>query len=312
MKRYLYILLTLCFPLLSQGQFSINSGLDDLNYSSPKEYEIGGMTVSGTNYFNPTTIRSISGLSVGERIQVPGPKITKAINNLWEQKLFGNVSLLATKIEGDKIFLDIHIEELPRLSKFRFTGVRKGKQKDLREEIGLVRGKVVTENLLINTKNKVRNIFVKKGFLDAEVTVDQKVDTTVANNVILTINIKRGPRVKIKDINFIDNHSIKSGKLRRSLSETKRARAYNIFSSSKYIPNNFEKDKPSIIEKYNEKGYRDAKISSDTIYRINEKRISIDISVEEGNQKQAARKKKMANAPKRKKKNVFHFVINTK
>ncbi|MGB0881664.1 MAG: outer membrane protein assembly factor BamA [Vicingaceae bacterium] len=284
MKQYLYIFLFTFLPLFSLGQFSINSGLDDLSYSSPKEYEIGGITVSGTNYFNPVTIRSISGLSVGERIKVPGDKITKAIRSLWEQKLFGNVSVLATKIEGDKIFLDIHIEELPRLSKFRFTGVRKGKQKDLREEIGLMRGKVVTENLLINTKNRVRNEFVKKGFLDAEVTIDQMADTAVANNVILTINIKKGPRVKIKDINFFDNNSIKSGKLRRSLEETKRARAYNIFSASKFIPNSYEQDKPAIIAKYNEKGYRDAKISEDSTYRISEKRMNIDITVEEGNQ----------------------------
>ena len=163
MRKYIYIItITFLLPLFTQAQFSINSGLDDINYSSPKEYEIGGITISGTNYFNPSTIRSISGLSVGERIKVPGDKITKAIKNLWEQKLFGNITLLATKIEGGKIFLDINIEELPRLSKFRFTGVRKGKQRDLREEIELVRGKVVTENLLINTKNKVRNIFVKK------------------------------------------------------------------------------------------------------------------------------------------------------
>ena len=284
MKKHIYIVITFLLPLLTHAQFSINSGLDDISYSSPKEYEIGGITISGANHFNSSTIMSISGLSVGERIKVPGDKITKAIKKLWQQKLFGNVSLLATKIDGDKIFLDIHIEELPRLSKFRFTGVRKGKQKDLREEIELVRGKVVTENLLINTRNKVRNIYVKKGFLDAEVVINQKVDTSVANNVILTIDIKKGPRVKIKDINFINNHSIKSGKLRRSLSETKRARAYNIFSSSKYIPNNFDKDKPSVVAKYNEKGYRDAKIAEDTVYRINEKRLNIDITVEEGNQ----------------------------
>jgi len=284
MKKYIYIIITFLLPFFTQAQFSINSGLDDINYSSPKEYEIGGITISGTNYFNPSTIRSIAALSVGERLKVPGDKITKAIKNLWEQKLFGNITLLATKIEGDKIFLDINIEELPRLSKFRFTGVRKGKQRDLREEIELVRGKVVTENLLINTNNKVRNIFVKKGFLDAKVEIIQKVDTTVANNVILTIDIKKGPRVKIKDINFIANHSMKSGKLRRSLSETKRARAYNIFSSSKYIPNNYEKDKPAIAAKYNEQGYRDAKVTSDTTYRISEKRLNIDITIDEGSQ----------------------------
>jgi len=271
-------------PTVVEAQFSINAGLDDLSYSNPKEYEIGGVTISGTSYFNPATIRAISGLSVGDKIDVPGDKVTKAIKKLWEQKLFSNVSLSATKIEGDKIFLDIYIEELPRLSKFKFTGVKKGKQKDLREEIELIRGKVITENVLINTKNTVKNYFVKKGFLDAEVNIIQREDTAVVNNVILTIDIKRGKRIKIKDINFYGNNALKSGKLRRSFEDTKRSRVYNIFTTSKYIPHTYNTDKPAIIAKYNEKGYRDAKIVSDSVYRVNKKRVAIDITIEEGNQ----------------------------
>lgn len=284
MKKYLYIVLIVLAPTFVGAQFSINSGLDDISYSNPREYEIGGITISGINYFNPSTIRAISGLSVGDKLKIPGEKITKAIRNLWDQKLFANVSLSATRIDGEMIFLDIYIEELPRLSKFKFTGVKKGKQKDLREEIELIRGKVVTENLLINTKNVVKNYFVKKGFLDAAVNIIQEEDTSVANNVILIIDINIGERVKIKDINFSGNGAIKSGKLRRSLKDTKRSRAYNIFTSSKYIPHAFDEEKPAIIEKYNEKGYRDAKIGFDTIYRVSEKRVSIDIIVEEGNQ----------------------------
>jgi len=284
MKKYLYIGLILLLPVLAEAQFSINSGLDDISYSSPKEYEIGGITISGTNYFNPTTIRAISGLAIGDKITVPGDKITKAIKKLWGQKLFANVSLSATRIEEDKIFLDIHIEELPRLSKFKFTGIKKGKQKELREQIELIRGKVITENLLINTKNTVISYFVKKGFLDTEVNIIQENDTSAVNNVILTININRGERVKIKDINFIGNNALKSGKLRRSLGDTKRSRAYNIFTSSKYIPHTYNTDKPAIIDKYNEKGYRDAKIAFDTVYRVSTKRVSIDITIEEGNQ----------------------------
>ena len=214
MRKCFYILLLLLSaPIIADAQFSINSGLDDINYSTPKEYEIGGITISGISYFNPATIRSISGLAIGDKIKVPGDRITQAIRKLWDQKLFANVSVSATKIAGDKIFLDIHITELPRLSKFRFKGVKKAKQKDLREEIDLIRGKVVTENLIVNTKNTVTSYFVKKGFLDAEVDIVQENDTNAVNNVILTINIDRGKRIKIKDINFIGNNSLKSGKL---------------------------------------------------------------------------------------------------
>lgn len=283
MRKHFYIILLFLLPVLVKAQFSINSGLEDISYSNPKNYEIGGITISGTNYFNPITISAISGLAVGDNIMVPGDKITKAIKNLWEQKLFANVALSATKIEGDKIFLDIHIEELPRLSRFKFTGVKKSKQKDLREEIELIRGKVVTENLLINTRNTVKKYFVKKGFLDADVSITQEEDTSVANNVILIINITIGERIKIQDINFIGNNSIKSGPLRRTFKDTKRSRPYNIFTTSKYIPHTYQEEKPLLIEKYNEKGYRDAKIAADTVYRINKKRVSIDISLEEGN-----------------------------
>ncbi len=284
MKKYLHIVIVLLLPVITQAQFSINSGLADISYSNPKEYTIGGITISGSNYFNPNTIRSISGLTVDDKIKVPGDKITKAIKNLWEQKLFANVALTATKIEGTVIFLDIYVMELPRLSKFKFTGIKKGKQKDLRDEIGLIRGKVVTENLIINTKNTVKSYYIKKGFLDTEVNILQDEDTSVANNVILTIDIKTGKRVKIKDINFAGNNSLKSGKLRGSLSDTKRSRAYNIFTTSKYIPHTYNTDKLSIIEKYNEKGYRDAIIEFDSVSRVSKKRVNIDIMVEEGSQ----------------------------
>ncbi len=271
-------------PCLVEAQFSINSGLEDISYSTPREYEIGGITISGVNYFNPATIKAISGLAIGDRIKVPGDKTTQAIKKLWQQKLFQDVALKATKVEGDKIFLNLHITELPRLSKFKFTGVKKSKQKDLREEIDLIRGKVVTDNLLISTKNTVKSFYVKKGFLDAEVDINQVRDTVAANNVILSIDVKRGKRVRIKDINFIGNNAMKSGKLRRSLEDTKRARSYNIFTTSKYIPNTYSNDKPAIVAKYNEKGYRDATIVSDSVYRVSPKRVSIDLNIEEGNQ----------------------------
>lgn len=285
MRKIVGIILFLLCAFIGKAQFSINSGLNDISYSTPKTYEIGGITVSGSDYFNPNTVRIISGLSVGEQVQIPGDKITKAVRNLWDQKLFADVSLAATKIEGNLIFLDIHIKELPRLSKFKFVGVKKSKQKDIREEIELIRGKVVTENLLINTKNKVRNFYVKKGYLDATVSITQEPDTTVANNVILIINVDIAKRIKIQEINFAGNDAIKSSKLRKKLKDTKRSRPYNIFTTSKYIPNTFRNDLPAIIEKYNEKGYRDAKIVSDTVYRANKKnRVNIDIQVEEGNQ----------------------------
>lgn len=283
MKYLLYIIL-LIVPFISKAQFSINSNLDDINYSSPKEYEIGGIVVTGTQFFDTQAIISLSGLSVGATINIPGDKISRAIKSLWDQKLFSNVQIVANKIEGNKIFLELRVTELPRLSKYKFTGVKKGKQKDLREEIGLIRGKVVTENLVVNTKNRVKSFFINKGFLNTEVDISQEVDTTLANNLILTINVKVGKRTKVKNINFYGNPSIKSKKLRKSFKDTKRRRFYNIFSTSKYIPNTYQKEKNNVLDKYNEKGYRDAKIVTDSVCQNNNKLVTIDITVEEGRQ----------------------------
>ncbi len=284
MRAKFYIILFLLLPFAVQAQFSINSGVNDISYSTPRTYEIGGITVSGSDYFNPATVKVLSGLSVGDEIEVPGSKITKALQSLWNQNLFGDVSIAATKIEGDKIFLDIYIKELPRLSKFKFTGIKKGKQKDIRDEINLIRGKMVTENLIITTENKVKNYFVQKGYLDTKVDIVQQEDTSVANNAILIINIDRGKRIKIKDINFYGNNSINSKRLRKQFKDTKRSRPYNIFTTSKYIPNAYQKERYQIVEKYNEKGYRDAKIVRDSVYRVSDKRVMIDIEVEEGSQ----------------------------
>ena len=283
MKKYFYIILLL-FPVLGNAQFSLNGGLEDISYANPKEYEVGGITVSGAEYFNSTAVKRLAGINVGDKIQVPGDKITKAIKNLWGQKIFSNVQITATKVQGDKIFLDIHIEELPRLSKFKFSGVKKSKQKDLREDLALIRGKVVNESLIISTKSKVKRYFVNKGYFNADVIVTQKVDSTLQNYVILTIAVNVGERIKIKDINFIGNTSIKSSKLRGTLKDTKRARAHNIFTVSKYIPSTYEKDKSGIIDKYNEKGFRDAKIESDSIYSVSNDRLNIDVTVSEGSQ----------------------------
>lgn len=281
MKKLL-ILIIVAFPLFSMAQFSIGSGLDDISYSNPKEYEIGGVIVTGTQLFDNQAIISLSGLNIGDRVTIPSEKISKAIKNLWTQKLFSDVEILANKIDGDKVFLEIKITELPRLSKYRFVGVRKGKQKDLREEIGLIRGKVVTENLITNTKNRVKNHFVNKGRLNTDVEVTQVKDTNFANNIILTIDVNVGGRTRIKDINFHNVSSVKPGKLRRSFKDTKRRRPWSIFTVSKYIPDAYDDEKEGILAAFNEKGYRDARIVSDSVTHLNERLVEIDITVDEG------------------------------
>src|SRR5690606_31730854 len=275
--------LVLLFSNQTFAQFSLNTELENISYSSPKTYEIGGVTVSGAESFSGQAIISLTGLVVGNEIKIPGDEITKAIRKLWDQNLFSEIEIKAVKIEGSKIFLNINVQELHRLYKFRFKGIKKGKQKSLREEIQLTTGMVVNENLLMNTKNTIKDYFVSKGFLNTQVKITQIKDTARLNNVTLEIEIDRNKRTKIKDITFSGNNSIKSGKLRRSLKDVKRKRFYNVFTLSKFIPEKYEESKPNIVQKYNEKGFRDAQIINDSVYRINDKLVGIHIEVEEGN-----------------------------
>ncbi|MDX5347514.1 MAG: outer membrane protein assembly factor BamA, partial [Hymenobacteraceae bacterium] len=284
MKRYFWILLFLLMSgsAFSQIRFRSQDNIS-IDYLNPKEYEVGGITVSGTKFLDPAALISISGLKVGDKITVPGEDISKAIQKLWEQGILGDVEVAITKIEGDYIFLDFYLVERPRLSRFSFSGIKKTQADDLREKIRLIRGKVVTDALLSNTESTVKKYFVEKGYMNAKVNVTQQNDSLLANSVILNINVDKGDKVKIDEITFVGNEEIADKKLRKQMKDTKEKKFYKIFSSSKFNREAFEKDKQLIIDYYNSEGYRDAVIVSDSVYQTEENRLGIQITVDEGN-----------------------------
>ncbi len=256
-----------------------------IDYANPKEYIIGEITVTGAEHMDKNVLTLISGLSVGDKVTVPGDKITDAIKNIWKQGLFEDVKIYATKIENDKIYLDIDVTERPRLSKFTFRGLTKGEASDIRDKIKLVRGKVVTDYLLADIKEEIRDYFISDGYSDATVNILEKPDSVLLNSVVLFINVKRGAKIKIQDIIFHGNTVLTDAQLHRAMKETKEKRLYNIFHSSKLIMDDYNDDKQKIIAKYNSKGYRDAKIVKDTIYKnpVVPNRINIEITISEGN-----------------------------
>ncbi len=283
MKRTFFLgLIFLINNLITFAQEPTETRLTKIDYSKPKDYEIGGITVSGIQYLDQNVLIQLSGLQVGQTISIPGDAITNAITKLWKHGLFGDVEISATKIIGNKIFLDIYLKERPRLSKFNFTGVSKSQADDIRDEIKLIRGSQVTDDLISLTTRKVNAFFIKKGYLDVETNITQTDDTLMPNTVILTINVDKKKKVKIEDIVFEGNQEFKPGKLHRAMKETKRKRWYTIFKGSKFIEENYEKDKKSIITKYNEKGYRDATITYDSIYRTENNRLEIFMRISEG------------------------------
>ena len=284
MIRFLLALVFLFITLSAYAQMQI--GGDDstaiLDIYNPQEYEIGGVMVEGVTNYDKSVLINIAGFAVGDKIMVPGETFSKAIDNLWKQGLFADVAIQYTKIQNGKIFLLVKLEERPRLSKFAFKGIRKSDADDIREKIKLIKGKVVTDNLLVQTKSTVLDFFIDKGFLDCSVNVIQTRDSSTKSSVILTIDIKRNKKVKVNDILFSGNNSIASSKLRKAFKDTKTKRWYHMFSASKFIEENYQKEKQNVLNKYNDKGFRDAKILWDTIYRYDKHSLNIEVKVDEG------------------------------
>jgi len=251
------------------------------SYNNPEEYILKGITVSGVKFLDTNVITSISGLYLGDKISIPGETITNAINKLWDQGLFSDIKITATRIEGEDIYLDIFLQELPRISAIEFSGIKKSEEKDLRELIKLRVGGQATDNVLDNAKRLIKNHYKSKAYLNTDLNIHQQNDTSIANGVRLKFAIDKGPKVRISEITFNGNKEVSDRRLRKSMKKTKR-RDLNFFKASKFIEKDYDEDMTTLIDYYNKIGYRDAQVLGDSIYRINEKRIGIEITVEEG------------------------------
>ncbi len=282
----LFFLLALCKISVAQViPLDPNNSLEMLDWSKPKEYTIAGIEVECSEYTDKNIIRLLSGISVGDKVQIPGDKISEAIKNLWKQSLFEDVKIYLVKTIGNDAFLKIAVVEKPRLSKFSFRGkVKKNDADEIRGKIRLIREKVVTDYTLGYIKNIVKDFYVNKGFYHATVEITTEPDKTAKTpHIIVYINVIKGKKVRIKNLNLYGNTVVADWKLRRKMSDSKPFRFYTFWNSGKYLEDNLEKDLPTIIAKYNSKGYRDARISNDTVYFIKKNRVNIDVTIEEGN-----------------------------
>ena len=247
----------------------------------PRKYELGGITVSGARYLDPNTLIGLSGLRLGDNINVPGDDIGKAIRKIWAQGILADVSVTIARTEGNKIFLDFNVRERPRLSKFTFEGISKGQSEEIDKKIKLIRGKVVTDALLANTRTQVRKFYTNKGFLDTKVVIRQVPDSTLSNSVALKIDVDKGSKVRIHDIEFEGNKAFKDSKLAKQFKKTKARKSYKFLTPGKFQRSDFEDDKKKLVDFYNDQGYRDASIVSDTVER-DEKGLIVKLKVDEG------------------------------
>ena len=250
-------------------------------FAQVKKYTIAGIEVEGTKYLQAPPIIRTTGLYVGQEISVPGPEITAAIEKLWEQGMFADAKISASKIEGDNIYLTISIVERARLNTVSIIGVKKSQQNDIKDLLDLKSHMQITENQKDMAIKKIRDYYDEKGFRNASIRLEEKNDSTSFNTSNILIYIDKNERVKIDDIVFSGNEALTDKKLRRTMKKTKK-KAWYILKKSKYIAKDYETDKKSIIEKYKKQGYRDAKITKDTVYALDSTLLHIDINIDEG------------------------------
>jgi len=253
-----------------------------LNYQRPAKYVIGGLEVEGVSYFDPNIVKLFSGLYTGQEITIPGDEITKAIENLWSQKLFTNVQILLTRVEDNKVYLRFVLQENPRLFEFEIRGLKKSKAKSLREDLSLRGGDMITENLMQRTVTEIETYYIDKGYLNVSVDVSEaEAEGSARKNMKnLVFNVKPGIRTKIGEIVFEGNVGVSEKKLRRSMADTKQRGLR--FKRSKFVQDAYDADKKQVVSYYNTEGYRDARIVEDSIYKMSPNRIGIWIHVEEG------------------------------
>ncbi len=254
-----------------------------VDYSTSDDYIIGGITVSGVRFLDLNVLIGLSGLRIGQEVSVPGEQITTAAKKLWQQGLFSDVRITVSRFVSDTVYLDIALQERPRISSIRFNGLKNSESKDITEKINMPVGSQLTTFLLNNTRKIITDHFVEKGFLNTTVDFIQKDDPDQPNNIILTVDVNKNEKVKIADIIFEGNNSFEDKQLRRKMKNTKK-KNLNIFKASKYIVDKYEEDKESLYTFYNDNGYKDFKILSDTMFSVLDNRVILIMKVEEGNQ----------------------------
>ena len=255
----------------------------ETSYEDGKKYILGGLKVTGLQSYNEQTVKTYTGLRVGQPITLPGEKISEVINKLWGLELFTDIDFYITNIEGENVFLELAIKERPTLSDVTVYGVRTRKVDEILEDTDLKKGKKITESLISNTKNYLENKYRKQGYLNAKVTIATAKDTVGDNTRKMVINVKKGDKVKIRNIAFEGNEELSNGKLRKALKKTKKKKLGRFWKKSKFIKDDYENDLDLLVDKYAENGYRDARIISDSVVRVDDNNIDIKITVEEGN-----------------------------
>ena len=283
MRAFLLIIAFSLPCFLSLGQTNENNSLKVLDLSLPQEYRIGGITVVGAEYTDVQAIKLFSSLQVGASITIPGERIGDAIKSLWNQDLFEDISIEAAELRDRDLYLVIRVKELPRLTRYSIAGVNRSEQETIRGKIDFTTGRIVNENVLAVATKRIKDHYRDKGFLDINVDIVQQLDSSFANGTIIRVNIDKGTKVKVNLITLNGITAFDAKKVKRKMKSTKEKKWWRFYKSSKYLEDGFVTDQQAIISLYNDEGYRNARITKDSIYRTDDGLVALVLDIEEGN-----------------------------
>ena len=292
----LLVFLSVAIGMMAQEndttQIEVPAEVPVIQYSlSPKKYKIADIKVTGIKNYDDFVLIGFSGLSVGDLITVPGDEITSAVKRFWKHGLFSDVKILATKIEGNDIWLEIQLKQRPRISEVRYHGVKKGEREDIQMKLGLRKGYQITPNVIDRAKVLIQRYFDGKGFKNVDVDIVQKDDLTNEGEVFVDIYIDKNEKTKIHRIYFEGNEALSDRALKKAMKKTNekfnlkndaKSSILEMFSTKKFTTEEYENDKNNIISKYNEYGYRDAVLVEDSVVNFDEKKVDIFINIDEG------------------------------
>ena len=283
--KVIRLAVTMLALALSMPSWAQTKGSDVVvDYNNPKKYIVGGVRVDGNTYYSSEQILQVAGLHEGMEITAPSEDLSSVVTRLWAQRYFEDVSLAIDSLvpSRDTAFFKISLIERPRVSRWVFSGVKSGEEKELRERLNFRRGTEFSEYISKTSTDIIKRYYKEKGFLNVKVDVNTKKDTVIRGAIRVQFAVDRGPKVKIKTITFKGNDNVKESKLVRSMKKTRDGRLQNFFSSKKFNESEYENDKRAMISVFNEAGYRDARIVKDTMYFIEPGRMQIDFEIDEG------------------------------
>ena len=287
-KVYVLLVLLCAFGIQARAQEKIVN--PSISYSdNAREVVIGGLAVSGVQGYEDFVLTSISGLAVGQRIEMPGSQITNAVKRYWKHGLFSDVAISADSIVGDTAYLHIYLKLRPRVSSINYIGLKKSEREDLEQKLGIIKGGQITPNMTARAKLIAQRYFEDKGYKNADINIYQRDDVSNENQVILYVDVDKKQKIKVKQIVIEGNEKLTDKKLKgglfrkgafKKLHETGKFSSF--LKSKKYTPERWAEDKKNVIEKYNENGYRDAVIVKDSVWNIDDKHVGVYLKIDEG------------------------------